>query len=130
MLIKISLRIILFFGLLLIVLANLTEGFSQPSRVKADGFEFEMVYVPAGKFEIGVNEEKLAVFCESLILDDYPNIREDRKSYLVAECVKSLKTEQGFYMESSEVEIRAFWIDKYEVTVSQFEACWEMSCPE
>jgi formylglycine-generating enzyme required for sulfatase activity len=72
-----------------------------------DEFGVEMVYVPGGTFTLGIDKERLRLLCEQRGEDN-----PDR-------CVEIIQEDTGAtYLRT--VEIQPFWIDRFEVTIEQF----------
>lgn len=72
-----------------------------------DEFGIEMVYVPGGTFTLGIDKEQLRLLCEQRGEDD-----PDR-------CVEIIEEDTGAtYLHT--VEIQPFWLDRFEVTIEQF----------
>jgi formylglycine-generating enzyme required for sulfatase activity len=89
---------------LLVVPTTVAQGPPQVGEIALDPFGFEMVYVPSGTFEMGVDENT----------------------------VRSLVTSLGFEYNSGfarpeifdtyTVRLEGYWIDRFEVTVAQYQA--------
>lgn len=77
----------------------------EAGTVSEDLRGFEMVYVPAGRFELGVTPDVLTQVNEEIGI----NVEDYWENF----------TSQGIF-DTSIVELPAFWIDRYEVTIAQF----------
>jgi formylglycine-generating enzyme required for sulfatase activity len=83
-----------------------------PGTVAIDAYDFEMVYVPAGEYEMGTTEEEFKTLCESTFKGS---------SKVCSDFINSTKDVQNF--EKRKVKVASFWIDRYEVTIKKYQAC-------
>lgn len=74
----------------------------QPGEIAIDSLGFEMVYVPAGTFEMGIQQETLELLVGPL-----------------SESIAELLTADGVF-DVYNVDMYYFWIDRYEVTIEQY----------
>ncbi len=72
-----------------------------------DEFGIEMVYVPSGTYTLGIDQEQLWVLCDQRGEPD-PD-----------QCVQIIQEETGATYRQT-VDIQPFWIDRFEVTIEQF----------
>ncbi|GIK64918.1 MAG: hypothetical protein BroJett018_27120 [Chloroflexota bacterium] len=79
--------------------------------VTKDGGGFEMVYVPSGVVEVGIDFDRLKEACSGLLPNDDPT-----------RCAEIFGIEDGA-ANTYTVELEAFWIDRYEVTIEQYQPC-------
>src|SRR5262245_37006804 len=76
-----------------------------------DLYGIEMVYVPAGTFEMGIAKDKLMKLCT----DVFPL----NPAY---ECRDFVDYNEGFGIyQTYLVDMPAFWIDQYEVTIEHYQ---------
>lgn len=83
------------------------DGEIPAGTVMVDRTGAEMVYVPAATYLVGIEPDRLMEVCE------------ERGASNIEECVYIIEEYTGATLTYS-VEIPAFWIDRYEVTVEQF----------
>jgi iron(II)-dependent oxidoreductase len=77
----------------------------------------EMIYVPAGKFQMGTTSETIHRLCTELGPDH------------LDKCTELLST--GDVLSAYTAEVSSFWIDRYEVTVAQYQNCVKLgSCTD
>jgi formylglycine-generating enzyme required for sulfatase activity len=86
---------------------NWYDNFQPGTVIDVDGFR--MVYVPAATYEMGIDPDRLAGFCQQMGQSD------------IEECVEAVETNTGSTYTYA-VNIPAFWLDQYEVTIAQFNA--------
>lgn len=98
-----------------LIAQNDDSGQVEAGAIETDWHGFEMVYVPGGSFEMGVDRDILRNLC---IQWGEPDAER---------CVEVIEEDTGStYMYS--VEIQPFWIDRYEFTIEKFEElCGEIS---
>lgn len=84
----------------------------EPGTVVQDRFGVEMVYVPSGTFELGIDREQAVAFCERVTSLDRPRILDV--------CINRIE-DTGVFL-AQEVEVPGFWIDRYETTNEQFDS--------
>jgi formylglycine-generating enzyme required for sulfatase activity len=80
-----------------------------PGTVLYDDFQVPMVYVPAGRFKMGITRETAAEMCAEY----FKEMTQDN-------CAENMFWGSS---TSGEVEVKGFWIDLYEVTIEQYKAC-------
>jgi formylglycine-generating enzyme required for sulfatase activity len=84
-----------------------SENKYEVGDITRDEAGIEMVYVPGGTFTLGIDLEKLRLLCEQR---NEPNPDQ---------CVEIIQQDSGAaYLQT--VDIQPFWIDRYEVTIEQF----------
>ena len=81
--------------------------------VVTDAYGFDMVYVPAGTVEMGISRQQLTDFIQQGALGDDAKSQID--SYL------NTAQEEGV-LDTVDVTLPAYWIDRYEVTIEQYQA--------
>ena len=110
----------------IILLLGLVEVYSQGNvlheapeqgTVRSDDLGFEMVYVPAGTVEMGIDRES---FLELLEQGSFLQVPETQFSLIVSEFES-----QGVFT-SITVDLPAFWIDRYEATIQQYHSLFEV----
>ena len=82
--------------------AIVAQGPSQAGEIAVDSFGFEMVYVPAGMFEMGVSESTVRGLVESLGFEYNSGFAQPE------------------IFDTYTVNLNSFWIDKFEITVGQY----------
>jgi formylglycine-generating enzyme required for sulfatase activity len=98
--------------------AQESETEFEPGAVVVDRLGFEMVYVPAGTVEMGVGREELVELLEQgAFLADMPESQ-------ISSIIRNYET-QGVF-DTIEVALPAFWIDRYEVTIQQYQPLSEV----
>lgn len=86
---------------------------TPPNETVTQDFRgFEMVYIPGGKMDMGITSNGLLKICTNVFQDG------DECSALVDEVGK----ESGIFQVHT-VNLQPFWIDRFEVTVEQYEQC-------
>jgi formylglycine-generating enzyme required for sulfatase activity len=85
----------------------------EPGAVVVDRLGFEMVYVPSGIVEMGITHEDLSNFLEQGALGDIPESQ--------FELLMNTAQEQGVF-DIRTMSVPAFWIDRYEVTIGQYQS--------
>jgi formylglycine-generating enzyme required for sulfatase activity len=83
-----------------------------PGSIIRDRSGTEMIYVPSGYFDMGITDEVV----ERLCTEDLKDISHD-------ECVDALSWDTS---PSQHIYVKSFWIDRYEVTIEQYEPCTEI----
>src|SRR5215216_789606 len=91
--------------------AQQTQETPEPGTVVIDPYGFEMVYVPAGSFEMGITRQQFHDFIVSGAFGDVPASQVD--------LLEDVATGQGVF-DAYKATVRAFWIDRYEVTIEQY----------
>lgn len=86
----------------------------SPEVVAKDFRGFEMVYVPGGKFEMGISRDALYHIC----ITGAHGITETNCDQLV----DIIGRDTGVFQTHS-VELPGFWMDRYEVTIEQYQVC-------
>jgi iron(II)-dependent oxidoreductase len=89
----------------------------EPATVETDRYGFEMIYVPAGSFEMGITRQQFHDYIVSGALGDVPDSQVD--------LVEDIAAGQGVF-EAYTATIPAFWIDRYEVTIEQYTSLTEV----
>lgn len=84
----------------------------QLGMVAVDSAGFEMVYVPTGIFEIGIEREKFVELLEQGVFGDVP---ESQFPFIIEEY------EQQGVFNTIETLTPAFWLDRFEVTIEQYQ---------
>jgi formylglycine-generating enzyme required for sulfatase activity len=107
--------IIIIFSLIPFSIFKAQESTTEPEvgTVATDLYGFEMVYVPAGTVEMGISREVLSDLIQQGALGD------DAKSK-VDEFLNTAQ-EEGV-LDTVNVALPAYWIDRYEVTIEQYQA--------
>jgi formylglycine-generating enzyme required for sulfatase activity len=83
----------------------------EPGTIEIDSYGFEMVYVPGGNFEMGIESER---YSEGVRSGAFGSIWEEQE-----ELVYDLIREQGVF-DAYIPTVSNFWIDRYEVTIEQY----------
>jgi formylglycine-generating enzyme required for sulfatase activity len=95
-----------------------------PGTVVQDRWGIEMVYVPSGSFEMGIDRELFReLHSEDGIFsfeDVYGEVNETYFDLLI-----NADAYSGF-LDTYTVSLPAFWIDRYEVTIQQYESWMEV----
>jgi formylglycine-generating enzyme required for sulfatase activity len=95
---------------------------AQSGESVLDPFGVEMIFVPAGTFTMGVSIEDATKICiggmPTEILEAWTD--EEERTYIQA-CLDEYTDQSIFY--PYEVEVEAFWMDKYEVSYTQIDVC-------
>ncbi|MBA3874533.1 MAG: SUMF1/EgtB/PvdO family nonheme iron enzyme, partial [Anaerolineae bacterium] len=81
--------------------------------VVTDAYGFDMVYVPAGTVEMGISRQQLTDFIQQGALGDDAKSQID--SYLNT-------AQEEAVLDTVNVTLPAYWIDRYEVTIEQYQA--------
>jgi len=84
--------------------------------ITVDGAGFEMVYVPSGTVEMGITRQNLSDLLEQGLLGDIP--------WQQLVLLMNMAEEQGVF-DTKTVTMHAFWIDRYEVTIEQYQSLTE-----
>src|SRR5205823_3058522 len=87
---------------------------TAPTIVTKDFRGFEMVYVPSGRFEIGISHDGLYDVCL--------NVFKDGDDEHCRQLTEIIGRETGV-VQTHTVELPPFWIDRYEVTIQQYQVC-------
>ena len=87
------------------------QGDGEP-RTAVDRSGAEMILVPAGDFELGVNTEALIPVCEAY--GEWSGINVDR-------CIRSLDDDPN--PPAQQMHLESFWIDRFEVTNEIYQKC-------
>lgn len=85
-----------------------------PEFVAKDFRGFEMVYVPGGKFEMGISRDALYQVCTT----GAHGIKETDCDQLV-----DIIGQNTGVFQTHTVELPSFWMDRYEVTIEQYRVC-------
>jgi formylglycine-generating enzyme required for sulfatase activity len=91
-----------------------TSTASAAPIVAKDFRGFEMVYVPGGTFQMGITRDSLDEICLNVLRDGDENDCND--------LVDIIGSETGIFQTHS-VELPSFWMDRYEVTIEQYQVC-------
>lgn len=83
-------------------------------KIVKDFRDFEMVYIPAGTFSMGVTRENFIELC-------FKNLEANDRAYC-ANLADDIGAETGIF-EVHDVKIGGFWADRYEVTIEQYQIC-------
>ena len=97
--------------------AQQSEKTPEPGTIVVDRDGFEMVYVPAGSFEMGITRQQFQDFIGSGGLGDVLDSQID--------FLEEITAEQGVF-ETYTATVRGFWIDRYEVTIEQYSSRTEL----
>lgn len=91
------------------------ETGTPTSKTVAEDFRgFEMIYIPAGVFNMGVTFENLIELC-------FKNLKVNDRAYCT-KVANQIGEETGIFQVRN-VEIAGFWADQYEVTIEQYQSC-------
>jgi formylglycine-generating enzyme required for sulfatase activity len=85
-----------------------------PGTIMKDARGVEMVFVPGGSFELGITPDDLTKFCLVVLKDGDENHCK--------QMVNIIGEETGI-LDSQVIELPPFWIDRYEVTIEQYQRC-------
>jgi formylglycine-generating enzyme required for sulfatase activity len=83
-----------------------------PGTIVTDVNGFDIVYVPAGEFDMGTTEQEFKTLCEdtfkgsSKVCSDFINASKDIENF-----------------QKRRVKVASFWIDRYEVTIKAYQGC-------
>lgn len=92
-----------------LLLSNITMAQSyEAGDVIQDEFGFELVYVPGGTYTMGISQEHLRQLCDQRG-ETNPN-----------RCAEIIQDDTGATYQET-VEIQPYWIDRFEVTIEQFQ---------
>src|SRR5690606_19093331 len=92
----------------LILMASIADTFAQGDdepRIAIDRLGVEMVLVPEGDFELGVETEDLIPVCEAY--GEWSGINVDK-------CIRDLDDDLMF--PAQQVHMESFWMDRFEMT--------------
>lgn len=81
-----------------------------------DASGFEMVYIPAGKFEMGISRDNFLNVCTTVLKAGDTN-----------RCINlaDVTQKETDIFQVHTVEVSAFWMDKYEVTIEKYAICMQ-----
>jgi formylglycine-generating enzyme required for sulfatase activity len=96
------------FSLSAVSTAQDDEQNTEPGTVVQDRIGAEMVYAPAATFVVGIDQDRLLELCEG------------RGETNAERCVQIIEEDTGSTYTYT-VDIPAFWIDRYEVTIQEFD---------
>jgi formylglycine-generating enzyme required for sulfatase activity len=83
-----------------------------PGTIATDGNGFEMVFVPAGEYEMGATEEDYRTLCEETFKGS---------SKICSDLIDYKKEIQN--LQKRRVKVSEFWIDRYEITIAAYQPC-------
>jgi len=101
------------------VILSFASGFSaqadedelEPGTTATDRLGLEMVYVPAGTVEMGINRDTLIELLDGGAIP-HP---ESQTNFII-----EIYEEQGVF-DTIQVPLHGYWIDKYEVTIEHYQ---------
>ena len=85
-----------------------------PGTIATDFRGIEYVYVPSGTVEMGISEQAFIHICAEVFKDG-----DETHCRLLG---KNINQETGIFAPHK-VDVPAFWIDRYPITIAQYEMC-------
>ena len=101
----------------ILVDSGFTSNFYQETIV-TDETGIDMVFVPAGRFTMGIQIDEISDFCENLYGTDIGNCD-------ISTLAEDLSTDPSGETTFGTVNLSAFYIDRYEVSIEAYIQCVE-----
>jgi formylglycine-generating enzyme required for sulfatase activity len=99
------------------IMAQNNQSELDAGTIAVDRGGFEMVFVPPGTVEMGISRENLNMLIQQGALGNIPVSEIDM--------IMNAIEEQGVF-DTITVNVPSFWIDKYEVSIEQYESNTEV----